>query len=244
MFKHLEDCFENERDIEQYLEVQNNLQEPTRTILPYMLDVSALLSKSGLKEQYALFGGYAVLSHLMATYGPYAAISWRGSNDIDMAGTQKVLSVLVSGFSIDSNRKSPNVTDKRTIKLHDENEQECRIDFFVGDFEKRFGKPVTNTHFGVDVSVVEPLALIRSKLQTPVREVQHAEDILGLISVLEKKGYTEDKVASFYRSNEVSSLIDRIDLGVGNSSDDRHGFLPGKKYLEVVRKMLHKRRPV
>lgn len=244
MFKHLENRLEELKDRFQYSEVHDRLQEPTRTVLPYVLDVGALLEKNGLEDQYALFGGYAVLSHLMRTYGDHTAIGWRGSNDIDMAGTPSVMSALSSGFRINSNRRSPNVSDKWTIKLYDEGEQECRIDFFGGDFEQKYGKPVINTHFGINVKVVEPLALIRSKLQTPVSESHHAEDILGLISVLEREDCNEEKFASFFNSGEVNPLVDRIDLGVHSSLGDRHGFFPGKSYLKAVRKILHKRRPV
>lgn len=243
MFKHLEDGLSTENDMQRYLEVHGKLQEPTRTVLPYVLDIVALLEKNGLNDQYALFGGYAVLSHLMRYFGESTAISWRGSTDIDMAGTQDVLRAIHRGLEVHSDLASPNIPNKRTVKLADTGEEECRVDFYGGDFTKRFGAPVRNVHFGIGVQVVEPRSLIRSKLFTPLDELQHSGDILGLLSVLEREGYAPEQIASFYTSSEVCPLIDRISSGLGSSFGDRMALLPSTKYLSSLRKKLHKRRP-
>ena len=107
-FTNLENALKDNQ-IESYLDLFGHLQEPTKTVLGYTLDVASFLDLVGLRKEYSVFGGYAVLSHLMSTYGPGVAKLWRGSTDIDMAGTQKVLNALKSGYRFHSNSQSPNV---------------------------------------------------------------------------------------------------------------------------------------
>ena len=58
-FKHLENNLSkgNENDVSKYLEVFSGLQEPTRTVLGYTLDISSYLNNMNLGDDYILFGG-------------------------------------------------------------------------------------------------------------------------------------------------------------------------------------------
>src|SRR3990172_9945857 len=114
-FRHLEDNLRDE-NIMHYLEFFDELQEPTKTVLGYALDIASYLSSQSLSNKYVLFGGYAVLSNLMTTFGDSVAKVWRGSTDIDMAGNRNVLNSLRSGYHIFNNLQNSNVPDKRTLK--------------------------------------------------------------------------------------------------------------------------------
>lgn len=63
-FRHLEDAIPSGR-IESYLELFAKLHEPTKTVLAYTLDLASHFNNLGLNNDYTLFGGYAILSHLM-----------------------------------------------------------------------------------------------------------------------------------------------------------------------------------
>jgi hypothetical protein len=242
-FTHLENRLSN-TNIDSYLGIFNDLQEPTRTVLGYTLDIATLLGDAGLLPQFTLFGGYAVLSHLMQEYGPGVAKSWRGSNDIDMAGTSAVINNLHAGYEIKSDLASPNVKDKRTMKLNEKGEETCRIDFYLGDFKKRFGDSIINTHFGIPVPVVEPRDLIRSKLRTPEDELQHTGDILGLLSVLERRKCSPAQIVQNFSPAEKMDLLARTSDGYSRFSRDRLGFFPSGEFYSGMRKYLHARRIV
>ena len=243
-FKYLESGIPEGR-VEDYLQLSERLHEPTKTVLPYTLDVAAHLNNLGLNEDYALFGGYAVLSHLMREQGEHIASLWRGSNDIDIAGTMRVMTALRSGYDVHSCLQSPNIKDKATIKLATDGSEECRIDFSTGDFKKRFKNIETNVHFGVPLNVIDPLSLIQCKLMTPKDELQHAGDIVGMLYVLEKRGYTPRLVMDYFAgSGNSKELYDRMKISKEAFKDDRLGLFPTKVFSSELERLLHRSRPV
>ena len=214
---HIEDCVVENGQIDLYTKVLELTKGPARLVLPLTLDIASYLQKEGLQDQYILFGGYAVLSHLMSVRGEEMAANWRGSEDIDMAGTEQVVRAIKSGYRVTSDRPSPNLQDKRTIKLSVEQttgiEEECKVDFYTGHFEDKFFPPETNTHFGCELRVSNPLSLIKSKLYTPNREVVHSEDITRLLSVLEHRDYSPEQISRFFRSPDKVQLLERFKTG-------------------------------
>ncbi|MEK6928366.1 MAG: hypothetical protein AABW65_00210 [Nanoarchaeota archaeon] len=244
VFKHLEDSIPEGR-VETYLQVFSNLHEPTKTVLAYSLDLAAHFNNLGLNREYVLFGGYAVLSHLMKDKGENIASVWRGSNDIDMAGNMKVLNAIRSGYNIKSCLESPNLEDKATIKLAADENEECKIDFYKGNFAEKFGDIETNIHFGIPVNVISPLSLIKGKLITPKGELQHTGDIIGMLYVLEKRGYTSKQITDYLsRTGESKNLHDRLKIGREEFKSDRLGIFPTELFLRELDKRLHKSRPI
>jgi len=161
-FDRLEDNIPRE-NIGKYLDVSGRLHSPTKEVLLYTLDLAAYFNTLGLTNDYALFGGYAVLSHLMKEQGEDVSVVWRGSGDIDIAGSISILNAVKSGYDIHSCLYSHNLQDKFTIKLVTKNSEddECRIDFYNGDIGKRFGDIEINNHFGIPLRVVNPLSIIK-----------------------------------------------------------------------------------
>jgi hypothetical protein len=217
VFKHIEECVLEQDQTDNYSLVLDQTKWPTKLVLPLALDIASYLKKLGLENDYVLFGGYAVLSHLMSVGGEDVAHSWRGSEDIDMAGTQRVINALKTEYEIIGDKPSPNIKDKRTIRLLVEpgvgNKEECKIDFYNGDYETRFSPTETNTHFGCELKVSNPLCLIRSKLHTPEDEAVHSEDMTRLLSVLEYREYSPESVAKFFNSEEKAKLLRRFRQG-------------------------------
>jgi hypothetical protein len=243
-FKHLEDGLKSEENLNKYFAVYSGLQEPTRTTLSYALDLASYLQSVNLGDDYIVFGGYAVLSHLMKELGEDVAKIWRGSNDVDMAGTTKALNAIRAGYDITGDRPSQNLDDKRTIKLTEDHEQECKIDFYMGDFEDRFFPPEVNTHFGIDFKVSNPLSLIRGKLYTPQSELVHSTDILRMMAVLERRGNSPENVARFFTSEQKKVLAERLKQSYDAVSADRMDFVPSEAFMSNIKKQLHRGRPL
>ena len=243
-FRHLENALQElpDRCMEKYLDVRGKLQEPTKTVLGYTLDIASYLNSINLGKDYTLFGGYAVLSHIMEELGEDVSVMWRGSDDIDMSGTMGVLNALRSSYIILGDRKSPNLIDKRTLKISRELEKTCKVDFYLDEKQERFSPTDINTHFGVGLRVACPLTLIRSKLVTPEGERIHAIDILKMLAVLERKGYDPRDVSIKLPLEERLKLITRIQFGLREIGEDRMGFFPSANFQRDLMEMLKKGR--
>jgi len=239
-FKHLEDGLPAGQ-VEPYLDLFGKLQEPTKTVFGYTLDLASFLKKEGLTNHYLVFGGYSVLSHLMTSNGPEIARTWRGSSDIDMAGDGAVLLALRRDYDMHSDLASPNINDKRTLKLTTNGEEECKIDFSQGAFRKKYGAAEVNEHFGVPLSVLCPRDIIKGKLYTPIGEEQHIGDILGMLSVLERRGVKPEEIVSLFSGVERSEFYKRLVHGNCLFEKDRFGIFPTRNFFRKVLDRLSKR---
>ena len=227
--------------VNEYINLFGHLQEPTRTALGYTLDLASYLSNMGLARNYLIFGGYAVLSHLMNTFGTGFAKTWRGSEDIDMIGDQRVLQAIKSGYEVYSDRASPNLKDKRTVKLSGEAGVDCKIDFSFGNIEDRFEKSEVHNHLGIDLNVPSSLRLIRGKLLTPKKELKHYGDILGMLSVLEVRGCSPDQVVDYFNAEECGEVCDRLRIAQERFSNDRLGIFPSGDFSTSLSDKLKKK---
>lgn len=242
-FKHLEDTLSDE-NVLPYLGFHEEIQEPTRTVFGYALDIGSHLDSQNLSDRYVIVGGYAVLSNLMDAFGDDVAKIWRGSTDVDMAGDKQVLNSIRNGYSISNDRKSPNIENKRTIKLDTGGEKECKIDFYLGDSESKYGLSRMNEHFGVPLNVLRPEYIIGGKLKTPEEEIKHYGDILAMISVLEKKGENIQDYLSIFSHEDIDEFRKRICVAQKEFSKGRFGFFPSLNYMKALKKELHHRRSV
>ena len=245
-FRHFENAMEGISDdhISKYLEVFGKLQEPTKTVLGYTLDIASCLNLAELSKDYAVFGGYAVLSHLMREHGEDIAVSWRGSTDIDMIGTERVRAELKKAYDVRTDMVSFNLPDKRTLNVVEDYEKECKIDFDEGNPKKRFPEIERNTHFGVDLMVASPLYLVKGKLCTPKEDQVHSVDILRMLSVLERRGYDPGDITRFFKAEERDELIKRIIDGKKISEAYRSDLVPKEEFLSELERELHRGRSV
>lgn len=239
-FNHLEDTLDNEQ-VFPYLEFCGELQEPTRTVLGYTLDIASHLHSQGLSDKYSVFGGYAVLSHLMDQFGDSVARTWRGSIDIDMGGNCDVLNSIRAGYHLSNSLHSPNVEKKRTLKLDLDGERECKIDFYCDNPEKKYGPSQINTHFSIPLRVVKPEFIVKGKLKTPIGEFQHYGDILGMLAVLERKGYSPKDICNVFNHKEAEELHTRMVVADHEFRKDRFGIFPNRKFLDEVKRQLHRK---
>jgi hypothetical protein len=245
VFKRLEEeVTKNEKDMRAYLEVFSELQEPTKTVLGYVLDVGETMHTSGLGDKYAVFGGYGVLSHLMDVFGASVAKVWRGSSDIDMAGDAGVYHAIRANYGINSDMPSPNLARKRTIKLTEDDERECKVDFYLGNPQEKYGVSRVNTHFGVPLRVISAPDLIKGKLNTPEHEFQHAGDIMAMLAVCEKREMSPEEIVRYFDAKQGRKLTERVKLARKVFERDRLGFFPNGDYIQKVEQLLRRKRAV
>jgi hypothetical protein len=241
--KHLEDSLNDENAL-QYLKWFGELREPVKTVFGRTLDIASYLNLQGMSDQYGVFGGYAVLSNLMGAFGDDVAKVWRGSDDIDMAGTIQVLNSMRSAYDFTNDLPSPNIPSKRTLKIKEEDGEECKIDFYLGSIALKYGSVRTNCHFGIPVQVVKPEYIIKNKLYTPKGEIQHCADIVSMISVLESEGSSSKEIIGILVNQEFEELRRRIITAERKYRDTRFGFFPTKSYLNALKKELKRRKPI
>jgi hypothetical protein len=223
-----------ESDLRDYLEVSLGLEEPTRTVLGYTLDIASYLQTLGLQDEYSLFGGYAILSNLMEQFGERVCLEWRGSNDIDMAGTQRVLNAFKEGYDFKSDRPSPNISHKRTLKLTEDNESECKIDYYLLSPQETSYIPEMHSHFGIPVYSANPLSLINGKLNTPNSEFVHSLDIINMLAVLEKRGESPEVIARYFIGKRKEKLLGKIK----GDKIPRFGYVPSPKFKKELESLL------
>lgn len=241
VFNNLENALSDE-NISSYLELFEDVQEPTRDILSYALDIASYFNSIGLKKEYGFFGGYAVLSHLMKEYGIDVAKIWRGSDDLDMIGTQKVLNALRGGYTVVSDLASPNIECKRTLKLVKGESPKCKIDFSFLNSCRKYGEIEENTHLGIPFRVLHPRDIVKGKIFPPLGEQQHLGDLLGMISVLEKRGYSPRKISGFFIGEERNEFYERLKYAQKFFSNDRLGFFPSKDFSSKLMAGLSKKK--
>ena len=230
-----------EEHIETYVDIMEDIENPTKTTLGAALDIAVVLKNTGLEHQYALFGGYAVLAHLVDKYGDGIILSWRGSEDIDMIGSVHVLNAIRSNYNVTNDRQSPNVSDKRTLKIQPEYAPEVKIDYTQGSLDYTEEKEI----FGIPITVLEPFTLVRGKLRPAIDEEVHRSDIIGLLGVMDHRAkrdnkYDPEEIAKQLNPEEVNLLCDAI-RGYEPWNEERITIGPSKEYTDMLKKALKSR---
>ncbi len=212
-----------------------------RNTLLYLLDSAQNFSNIGLNDQYALFGGYGVLAHILDYSGESLISQWRGSSDIDLAGTERIINAFYQFYNVTNNRPSPNLSDKNTIKIIKGDNPECKIDFVYlkNDFRTEQKKI-----YGIPITVADITYLIKSKLKIDGNEKdkwKHEQDVMNLIGVL----YHSDKsVKSFVEEFGLDqrTRLHRIMINP-NGWKSKEGViaLPSDGYVKDLKKALKKR---
>lgn len=191
------------------LDTPGRLTEPTRTVIGYVCDVSALLKGCNLEQRYGIFGGYGALAQLVGRFGDQVIQLWRGSEDIDMFGCMDVLNTLRDSYDVFNDRPSPNIADKVTLKLRtrDGTEDGCKTDFVLYQpGEKPPYDTEAITVLGVPVMAATPLHLIKSKLEPALSEEKQFEDVESMLGVLEYRGLPPRELAGYLGVHDASKL--------------------------------------
>ncbi len=239
-FHKLEDRITETGQIDDYLGVFARLQEPTATVLRYTLDMAVALEETGLQDQYVVHGGYASLAHLMGIFGEKIALAWRGSQDIDMAGTERVLSTLKGYYDVMNDLPSPNLPNKRTVKLKTRTsppEEEVKIDFSMYD---RPSNVATRTFFGITLPVREPFALLQSKLYCPPEDKQTI-DITNLLYVLEHEGMQPQEIVKRLKQEELRRFQQVVYNGPFMAGNQRMTLSPSVSFANNLKLALRSR---
>ena len=128
----------NEREdrFEDYLKILEKTECPTKVVLGYTGEISALFENTLAWDQANFFGGYAVLAQLVRRFGNEIIPIWRGSHDIDMQGTYIGLKGLERHFDIPYRVANHNLSDKKRLAISpnvDSEGLEIKIDYTIRD---------------------------------------------------------------------------------------------------------------
>jgi hypothetical protein len=223
----------SESRLEDILETADSLREPARTPLGYMGDIVGMAHLEGLDDDYTMFGGYAVLSHLVDEYGEGIVKMWRGSEDLDMVGTTQLADAINSWYDVREDNWSENVANKRTIKMlvPDGSEPLVKIDYVVGTANAE--KTESIDVLGIPTNVFTPQSLLSSKLHMYDKEAKHKDDLYSLIGICERRGLAPDEVTEDFGSPQYS-MLNRFLAGYKNetgrlSKDPSPGYVADLK---------------
>lgn len=226
--------------LENILDLMDELPEPTKTVLGYLTDIAAMAKTMGFEDEYFLFGGYAVLTHLVSQYGDTVAKLWRGSDDIDMNGSRGLLNSIRSVYKIENDRLSENLADKRTLKITDRegNEDTCKIDYMMREFDEKDIEEVVV--LGVPVRVLNPLELMKAKLDLYKKEEKQAMDLGSLLGVCEYRKLDPNELAKSLSHEQVAQMHEFIST-LDRHTDPRISTAPSTPYILQLRAALERR---
>jgi hypothetical protein len=189
--------------IRYFLAVENEFRQ-----MP--LDVSP--STGARLPHHAYVGGYGVLAHLIAQFGPDAIPAWRTSHDLDIAVWNPHLDTILRRCFEGTKRHSHIHKDKRSYEIKDPDaEIPCDVDFYL---PSKGGAVVINTYmlgdnprhrarsvdvFGIPVWVVDWDDLLRLKLNvgTRVPRAKDVRDVSDLLSLYATRGDSAEMFAGW-----------------------------------------------
>lgn len=245
-FKHFDDyLLERPDTLEEALGILESIPEPTRSITECLGDMSVALATWNLGAEYDIVGGYAVLAHLVSRFGDRIIPIWRGSKDIDIVGSQRVLNALHAIYSLKEEWLNHNIKDKCTLRIPSArgSDQECKIDFVLD--EKVYKRPHETEEImvlGFPVHVLTPLALIKGKLEAVKSGEKHLTDIVHLLGVLEHRRAVPEDIVKALNSKERRLLYGCLSDGFDpHACNTRINIGPTPTYVRSLRSELHNR---
>ncbi len=229
-------------ELEDILNLNDRIPEPTKTVLGYLTDVAAMLREQKLADQYVVFGGYGVLCHLVSCFDDNIISVWRGSDDIDMVGSVHVLNSIRSGYNVFNDKPSPNIESKRTLKItpRRQNITSCKIDYVEDD---KIVQQDTETVkvMGIPIHVVSPLYIIKNKLGIYDQEAKHCQDIKTLLGVCEYRKIDLTELVKYFSRDERARLYSfLVTQNYFQPDGSRLEFGPTDRYVTALKTVLKK----
>ncbi len=235
----------SEKDLDEILAIEGKLAEPTKTVIEYLRDIAAMAELQHLDNNYAVFGGYAVLAHMIRQHGNAIAEFWRGSDDIDMVGDIILLNSIRSQYFVSNDRASPNLKGKRTLKIISRGEVdetgkgECKIDYFQREFDIEDTEKIDI--LGIQVRVLKPSMLIKSKLSVYKSENKQMIDIYNLLGVCEHRELGAERLVQKLSQTEAHELYGFIKNLENSEFVARLSTGPSDQYTADLRTRLQER---
>ncbi len=238
----------NNREIDAYLALNRSLPDHYNSTFMHMLDIASLMNHAGLRDQYKIVGGYSVLAHLVNNFGYEIIPNWRnslGSSDVDIIGTEKVYKTLKQTYNVkhDDDRQSPNLPNKRTIRIRDDERclcKGCKVDFVIDRQEEIAQNSEEAYLLSVLVRVKDPISLIKDKVYIAQSQQVHREDVMGLLALLEKKGTDSGSLVRILEHNHRSHLHGLLEAIETSVKSLKNIIYPTKEYRNNLRLHLKK----
>ena len=170
--------------------------DDSRNLIKLVLGIALNLHENGLENDYTFYGGYSVLMHLVNTIGKGAIYGWRGSYDLDIVCNNRIRYHLQRYIKIVSDRTSPNIRGKRTIRVKPkDSEKSYKIDLRMKEAFKNEPHEVYEGEteiiyiYGVPVKALNLIKQFKSKLDTNRGLERDDIDIVNLLYIFYRKNY-------------------------------------------------------
>ena len=242
-FDHLEDKLDVEK-LEDYFEVFSGISEPFHSTFKYMLDIASVLDEVDLKKEYAVYGGYGVLTHLAHKFGERIIPTWRGSKDIDIVGTERVKSAIKSFYNIQPESYNHNIGDKKALHIIG-GEGEFKVDFSLKDLKELSKYREEKNLFGIPISVMRCYDGIGGKLHISQDDtvsedtrLKHKIDILTLLGIVQNDEKAFSEVVKNLDGHGRYNLLKVLETGKGVTENMRMSFGPQLEFRRLLIKYL------
>ncbi len=232
----------------------------------YMLALANDFNEVGGHDSYMFMGGLGVLGNMIDYMGEQRIPYWREIHDLDVVLKSRDYGFIAFNFFdfLDVGGKSISIVNKWSYKgssydFDGSPLDETHLDVYIPEGDPRKGVLVdrimigerewerrkTSLFFGIPVSVLDPLTLLRMKLNITSnkknrRSIKDCQDTVNLLRVLELDGYNP----CLLRAELSDFYIDKIRniFGEGTNSycsveelnDDLFLLKPSEDYLEEI----------
>ncbi|MBI1970013.1 hypothetical protein HYS48_04935 [Candidatus Woesearchaeota archaeon] len=222
--KSLEESLRETGNLENFSRALSHPIQKVRETTALLFAIAYALEQKKLNRDYVVYGGYSVLLQLARTVGIEAIALWRGSYDIDMVGSEKVVESIKEQYRVISDRVSPNVRGKRTLRVQIDETEPIKIDIrqkeeFLDEPSEVYYQDIETVElFGIPVNVLTLERQLKDKLSITRRNLQRdREDIYTLLGLL------------YLRGSEPVTLAHALDL---NQRRKLYDMLKGVKYIK------------
>ena len=244
----LEKRLEETGDLEDFNKTISNLEQGTRNAVKLLLGLAHEFHSKGLDKEYVVFGGYAVLMHMVKAIGTEAIARWRGTYDLDIVMDEKVKRDLKSQLEVISDRKSERYKGKRTIKIRMEEAKEpykidLRMSEEFSDEPDKIYEDSTETIMVYNIPVIVPTLEreLKDKLSTSRRVRKDDLDIVNLLGVYYLKKMSPTKLIRYLEHKERKRLYDLIKGFEGERFIKENVLIEiDNKYINKLKKALKK----
>ncbi len=216
----------------------------------YMMTFAHLARERGQSRNFLFIGGLGILGNLVNRLGEDAILKWRGTKDLDLVLSNKSCSPLVSTIFdlVDVHGPSlsiPNKLSTRGCSVDGEGYSlpTTTVDTYIPKgssddgvivqgkvlTEASFERAIISDFFGIPIPFCDPVDLLEMKLgittstQDPRR--RDCADVLHLVSLSQRMGYTPESIRQFLSPLKRESLRRVLALASDSSTGFSHDLI-------------------
>jgi len=227
----------------------------------YLLSVTKKLDESGLRNDYAFLGGYAVFAHIFSVLGESSLKRWRGSEDLDLFSKGKCVSNIIGRHFEETETLGTHFMNKSSILVkdllelcRDEKLKPLKIDFYnsFNGIDMIFDGQILDGEFwnrtelieilGFKIKVLGLYDLLKLKINIKTKSTnlprpRDITDIYNLIGVAEKKGKDAKSLFDSCNKEQKERLIKLFDISPSYETSEEVLINPSNQLILQFKKL-------